>query len=125
YRIEDNHRRGRYGYPLMAQYAATHDMGTGFAWCADAMQSVDHSVYVDEVHYTPEGNSLVAGCIADKIISSGALERARQRKQGRIPMAIAAAQDFAVRIEGETATLGEARPVLGPKSVTENLDMSK
>jgi hypothetical protein len=82
--ILDGHRRVRYGYPVMAQYVATHDMGANFAWCADIQDGVKQPLYIDQVHYAEEGNRRVADCIARTILASGALERARRQALRRI-----------------------------------------
>jgi lysophospholipase L1-like esterase len=82
--IQDDHRRVRYGYPVMAQYVATHDMGANFAWCADIQDGVDQSLYIDQVHYSEEGNRRVADCIGRTILATGALERARRHALRRI-----------------------------------------
>src|SRR6185312_13861935 len=52
FRIQDEHRRIRYGYPVMAQHVATRHMGANFAWCADIQDGIEHSLYIDQVHYT-------------------------------------------------------------------------
>jgi hypothetical protein len=80
FHIQDEHRRAKYGYPILAQYVQTHDMGADFTWCADIQEGMKLPIYVDQVHYNTIGSKLVADCIAAAIIRSGALDRARQRK---------------------------------------------
>jgi hypothetical protein len=82
--IQEGHRRVRYGYPVMARLVASRDMGANFAWCADVQGGADGPLYIDQVHYNEEGNRRVADCVARSILSSGALERARQHMLRRI-----------------------------------------
>jgi hypothetical protein len=123
--IADDHRRIRYGYPAMAQHVATHDMGANFAWCADIAESAEHAIYVDQVHYTMEGNRMVADCIARTILASGALERARQRARHRTedgPLSVATVAEtptpapMAIRV---------IAPLFGSKAVVGGLDMPR
>jgi hypothetical protein len=85
YPIADDHRRARYGYPVMARYAAGNDMGPNFLWCADVFESAKEPVYVDQMHYSDAGNRAVAGCIVDGMLRSGAFERAWRRKSEQGP----------------------------------------
>jgi hypothetical protein len=127
FQIEDEHRRVRYGYPAMANYVATHDVGANFAWCADVLGSADHSVYVDQVHYTAEGNRLIAACIGDTIMSSGALDRIRQRKPVQ-SAATAARGGLSTGIEAPDVAPMATRaiaPVFGPQALTDDMQMSK
>jgi lysophospholipase L1-like esterase len=124
FRIQDEHRRHRYGYPAMARYVATHDIGANFAWCADGFQGAKRSLYVDQVHYTTEGNRLNAECIADNIVASGALARAMQRKGGEAPAEIAR-RDLEAIVEADTRTSREIGRLFGPQATTGSLEMSK
>jgi hypothetical protein len=124
FRIEDDHRRHRYGYPAMARYTATHDMGANFAWCADIQQNAKRSLYVDQVHYTADGNRLIAECISDAIMASGSLARVVQRKGGEIPTEVAR-RDLAMVVESDTATTRAITPLFGSQAVTHGLEMSK
>jgi hypothetical protein len=74
--IPDNHRRARYGYPAMAAYVRDHDVGNDFDWCADIQEHVGKLLYADIMHYNPEGNRLVAECIASGLLRAGVIERA-------------------------------------------------
>ncbi len=75
--VPEDHRRARYGYPVMAAYVQSHDMGDDFAWCADVQQNIHGSLYADIMHYNPEGNRLVADCIMSGLLRSGIFEQAR------------------------------------------------
>jgi hypothetical protein len=124
YKIEDDHRRIRYGYPEMARYVAARDMGANFAWCADVLNNFNHPLYVDQVHYTAEGNRLIADCIARTVVASGAIDRIRQRKFGQIA-AVAARQDFSVTVEAAPVATSAIGSVFSPEASTENMMMSR
>ena len=79
--IEDQHRRHRYGYPVMAEYVRTHDIKS-FVWCADLGKDAVSTIYSDEVHYLATFNSKIAQCIADGIKASGKLDRGLRTKFG-------------------------------------------
>lgn len=83
FHVQDEHRRSRYGYPVMADYLANHSVGSNFAWCADIFDNTRHPLYLDQMHYNAEGNRRVAGCIADAIMRSGAVDQAIERKFGK------------------------------------------
>ena len=123
YKIEDEHRRMRYGYPAMAHYVEARDMGANFAWCADVLGNFDHPLYLDQVHYTAEANRLIADCIARAAVASGAIDRIRQRKFGQIA-AVAARQDFSVTVEAVPIATSAIGTVFGPEALTENMTMS-
>jgi hypothetical protein len=78
--IPDDHRRARYGYPAMAAYVLDHDMGSDFVWCADIYEYVARPLYADIMHYNPEGNGLVAECIASGLLGAGVIERSARLK---------------------------------------------
>jgi hypothetical protein len=124
FRIQDEHRRIRYGYPVMAQHVAARDMGANFAWCADIQDSIKRSLYLDQVHYAAEGNRLVADCIARAILASGTLERARLRALRRGPA-------VAGRTDGiATGAIAPDRPriighLFGERAITQDLDLPK
>lgn len=80
----DNHRRTRYGYPAMAAYVQDHDLGSDFDWCADIYEHAGKPLYTDIMHYNPEGNRLVADCVASGLLRVGVIERAR-REQVKSP----------------------------------------
>ncbi len=75
----ESHRRARYGYPAMAAYVKSHDMGDDFAWCADIQANLHTPLYVDIMHYNPAGNRLVADCIVSGLLESGIFQRAREQ----------------------------------------------
>jgi hypothetical protein len=79
--IEDQHRRHRYGYPVMAEYVRTHDV-KNLVWCADQGKDAVSTIYSDEVHYLAPFNLKIAECIADGIKSSGKLDRGLRMKFG-------------------------------------------
>ena len=79
--IEDQHRRHRYGYPVMAEYVRTHDV-KNLVWCADLGKDAVSTIYSDEVHYLAPFNLKIAECIADGIKSSGKLDRGLRMKFG-------------------------------------------
>jgi lysophospholipase L1-like esterase len=72
--VVGDHLRHEFGYPIMAQIVAERDLGTEFVWCADAFEAAMHPMYIDSVHYTIEGNEVVAGCAARAITQRGLLE---------------------------------------------------
>src|SRR5262249_8577047 len=79
--IEDQHRRHRYGYPVMAECVRTHDV-KNLVWCADLGKDAVSTIYSDEVHYLAPFNLKIAECIADGIKSSGKLDRGLRMKFG-------------------------------------------
>jgi hypothetical protein len=79
--IPDGHRRARYGYPVMAAYVQTHEMGQDFLWCSDIQEHVFKPLYVDVMHYNPAGNRLVADCMISGLLSSGIIDRAKRGRE--------------------------------------------
>jgi hypothetical protein len=49
----------------MAEFVARDSLGANFLWCADIQQDVAELLYVDQVHYSPEGSKRLARCIVD------------------------------------------------------------
>ncbi|MBU1909658.1 MAG: hypothetical protein KJ726_06405, partial [Verrucomicrobia bacterium] len=64
-------RRYTMRYTRMADWVRAQPMGTNFLWCADIQEGVQEALYVDDVHYSPRLNRLLA-----KAIASGIVERA-------------------------------------------------
>jgi len=124
FKIEDEHRRHRYGYPAMARYVKTRDMGTNFVWCADVLSNSDHSLYVDQVHYNEDANRLIAGCIANTVLASGAIDRILQRKLGQVA-AVAARRDFSVPVDGLEIATKTIASVFGSQASVSNIVLSK
>jgi hypothetical protein len=87
-------------------------------------QNAKRSLYVDQVHYTADGNRLIAECISDAIMASGSLARVVQRKGGEIPTEVAR-RDLAMVVESDTATTRAITPLFGSQAVTHGLEMSK
>ena len=98
-------------------------MGANFAWCADLQDGARQALYVDQVHYTADGNRLVADCIARTLLASGALERARQRTLQRIATG-AAGVAAAATSEEAPAAVRVIAPLFSSHAVTGSLDMS-
>jgi hypothetical protein len=117
HRVADGHRRSRYGYPAMAQYVASNDVGANFAWCADVQETISRPLYIDHLHYSEEGNRIVAACIGEKIVASGTLERVRQRKSGSRVAARPVVSTAAAPATRMIAT------IFSPAAITESLDM--
>ena len=124
FQIDEEHRRSRYGYPAMARYVAAHDMGANFTWCADIMRNADHALYVRPLYYSAEGNRLIADCIADTVMASGAIDRIRQRKLGQAAK-VAARRDVPVADEADATATIPIGSVFGPQASTENMTMSR
>lgn len=61
------------GYEVMAAILKTNSPPRNFLWLADMQASLKEGLYVDQVHYNPYMNGLIAAKIADYLISSGAL----------------------------------------------------
>jgi len=121
--VRQAHRRTRYGYPAMAEYAATHRLGANFAWCADIQRDARRPLYVDQIHYSEVGNHMVADCIADTIIGSGALERAMTR----LRLQIAAGErgpGAGVQVATPAMATQVIAPLFGPRAQVQDLDMS-
>jgi lysophospholipase L1-like esterase len=122
--IVDGHRRSRYGYPVMAQHVATHDMGANFAWCADIQDGIKRLLYIDQVHYNEDGSQRVADCIARTILASGALERAQRRVSGRMTAAANGTEVVATAAIARRPARLIAR-LFGERAITQDLDLSK
>lgn len=120
FRIQDEHRRVHYGYPAMARYLQTHDMGANFAWCADIQRNVDHPLYVKELYHSAEGNRMIADCIADTVMASGVIDRIRNRKLD--PATTVAARNEIPTADEAMASVVEK--VFGPQALTGNMAMS-
>ena len=73
--VIDDHLIHEHGYPVMAQRAAGRDMGKDFIWCADAFERAARPLYLDAVHYTIEGNEMVASCIVEAIVGRGLFDK--------------------------------------------------
>src|SRR5262249_28258331 len=56
------HRRHRYGYPMMAEYVRRHEM-KNLVWCADLGGGASAMVYSDQVHSLAPFNRKIAECI--------------------------------------------------------------
>jgi hypothetical protein len=80
FHIQDEQRRSKYGYEMLARHIQSHDMGPGFVWCADIQQGVRQPLYGDQVHYSVRASPLIAGRVADAIFRRGILDRAWQKK---------------------------------------------
>jgi hypothetical protein len=65
------HQNALHGYPVMAEYVAAHPMGPDFLWCADIQQNEHEMLYVDQVHYAPRLQRMVADCVIDGIRQRG------------------------------------------------------
>jgi hypothetical protein len=87
FEIEEQHRRHRYGYPVMAEYVRTHDV-KNLVWCADLGKDAVSTIYSDEVHYLATFNLKIAQCIADGIKSSAKLDTGLQTKFGHSAVAM-------------------------------------
>ena len=70
------------GYPAMARRVASTDMGKSFVWCADAFRNAERPLYLDSVHYTVEGNEIVAQCIMRDIVARGLLSEKLTKRRG-------------------------------------------
>jgi hypothetical protein len=68
----------------MAAFVQDHDLGSDFDWCADIYEHTDKPLYADIMHYNPEGNRLVADCVASGLLRVGVIERAL-REQVKSP----------------------------------------
>lgn len=51
-------------YAQMAEWAKNHPKETNFLWCADLQEDVREPLYVDNVHYSPRLNRMLAETIA-------------------------------------------------------------
>ena len=81
--VQDPMRLAKYGYPTMAEYINTHDMGPNFLWCADIQEDVHKQLYLNHAHYNAEGSLLLARCVVDDLLRSGAIERALKHTSAR------------------------------------------
>lgn len=67
------HDYSRFGYPRVAEYVRTHDLGPSFLWCADIQEGVRELLYVDQTHYAPVLSQQLAACILDLLRARGLL----------------------------------------------------
>jgi len=70
----------RSGYPLMADYAKSHDLGNNFIWCADIGQDATQSLYVDLTHYSPRMSKMLAQTICDLLRAQDLIPRDKPEK---------------------------------------------
>jgi hypothetical protein len=61
------HEYSRFGYPRVAEYVRTHDMGASFVWCADIQEGIAELLYVDQMHYAPALSKRLAACITTSL----------------------------------------------------------
>jgi hypothetical protein len=122
YRLADDYRRIRYGYPMMRQLVDKKPVGANFVWCADVQEGLREVLYVDHVHYTPDMSRRVARCVADGIVGSGAFDRAWLAKfegQGKISQRVSARREFAVA--ADIAPIGR---FFGPRAPRSDLTLN-
>lgn len=59
------------GYEVMVEVLKTNAPPRNFLWLADIQKELKENLYVDQVHYNPRMNGLIAAKIADYLIGSG------------------------------------------------------
>jgi len=62
------HQYAGRGYEKMAMRLQKYPLDRNFVWCADIQKSLEKSLYVDAVHYSPKLAKAVAKCIVNAII---------------------------------------------------------
>jgi hypothetical protein len=67
FEILPGHRLHGVGYPLMRERFTRGDLSNNFLWCADVQQGWEGPLYIDQVHYRPILNALLAHCIAERL----------------------------------------------------------
>jgi hypothetical protein len=70
----------RSGYPLMAEYVESHNLGTNFIWCADIGQDATQPLYVDLTHYSPRMSKMLAQAICDFLRAHHLIIRDKPKK---------------------------------------------
>ena len=70
----------RSGYPLMADYVKSHDLGNNFIWCADIGQDATQPLYVDLTHYSPRMSKMLAQTICDVVKARHLIPGDKQKK---------------------------------------------
>jgi hypothetical protein len=70
----------RVGYPLMAEYVESHDLGTNFIWLADIGREAPEPLYVDLTHYSPRMSRMLAQRICDVLQSRDLMPRDKTKK---------------------------------------------
>lgn len=73
----------RSGYPLMAEYVQSHDLGNNFIWCADIGENATHPLYVDLTHYSPRMSEMLAQTIYDFLRARRLIPFDKPKKLGR------------------------------------------
>lgn len=68
------------GYPLMADYVKSHDLGNNFIWCADIGQDATQPLYVDLTHYSPRMSKMLAQTICDLLKAQDLIPRDKPKK---------------------------------------------
>jgi hypothetical protein len=76
------HEYSRFGYPRVAEYVRTHEMGPDFVWCADIQEHLTELLYVDETHYSPAMSERVASCIVRSLREHGLVPCDTRRTPG-------------------------------------------
>ena len=86
FRLPDDARRARYGYPVLRRQFEQGQLGIRFVWCADAFEQAGQPMYLDRGHYNAAGAAAAAQCAAAGIVSSGALDRRLRLRAARQPV---------------------------------------
>jgi len=70
----------RSGYPLMAEYVKSHDLGNNFIWCADIGRDATQPLYIDLTHYSPQMSKMLAQAICDFLRAHHLITRDKPKK---------------------------------------------
>jgi hypothetical protein len=63
------HRYSMFGYPRFRKSLDEMQPADNFLWAADIQQNLAKPLYVDQVHYTGEFSDMIAGLVADRLLS--------------------------------------------------------
>lgn len=62
------------GYNRFRQRAVSGEFGAHFLWCGDAFEAAQKAMYADSIHYSPEGNRVLARVIVERAKARGLLK---------------------------------------------------
>jgi hypothetical protein len=71
---ERDHGLAMFGYNRFRELALTKRFGPHFIWCGDAFATSRSVMYADSIHYSPEGNRILARLIVERAQAQGLLK---------------------------------------------------
>ena len=72
--VAEEHDLCRVGYPKFKARTLAGEFGPAVVWCGDAFAQANTAMYADSVHYSPEGNRVLARAIVERAKAKGLLK---------------------------------------------------